>query len=267
MSTLHTAPLGGSDGDTEVVFLHGLLGNGKNLRTMATKFGSGGTLVDLRGHGQSPARDSPHTFVNCAKDVLETAVSSPPTIIVGHSFGGRVALECAMQAPIETTWLLDTVPGLANESVEKVIAAVQVVDPREYNDRKVIARVLQEEQQLDVGLALWLTSSMTKTESEGWTWGFDVSVVNDLMPEFGSQDFLGKLQHLALSEDQGLKQRVHLVRGGKNTGWTIELISKLQDLSKRSNGRFHMHTLPKAGHWVHVDDLPGMVKLWDTYHR
>lgn len=268
MSTLHTTPIDKVSTSSSVVYLHGLLGNGKNLKTMATKFGAGGVLMDLRGHGQSSSGESPHSFENCAKDVLDTAAGISPVTktVVGHSFGGRVALECAVQAPtVKSTWLLDTVPGLANDSVEKVIAAVQLVDPSGYNDRKEIAKVLQEEQQLDVGLAQWLTSSMVKSANgEGWAYGFDVNVVNDLMPEFGSQDFMGKLQHVVLSEE-GEAQTVHLVRGGKNTGWTVDLISKLQNLSNRSNGRFYVHTLPKAGHWVHVDDLPGLVNLWETY--
>lgn len=264
MSTaLHTTQA--DDGSSSTVFLHGLLGNGKNLKTVARKFG-GGSLVDLRGHGKSPSGSSPHTFENCAKDVLKTVGPGTQATIVGHSFGGRVALECAIQSADNdtetTTWLLDTVPGEANESVEKVITAIQSVDPQNYENRQQLAKVLQQEQQLDVGLAQWLTSSMTPSP-DGLEWGFDVNVVNALMPEFGSQDFMGKLQHLVLSENQN--NTLHLVRGGKNTGWTVDLVSKLQDLSSRSNGRFHLHVLPKAGHWVHADDLPGLVDLWKTH--
>lgn len=259
---LHTSEI---DGSKEAVYLHGLLGNGKNLTTMAKRFG-GGHLPDLRGHGKSPSGSGPHTFENCAKDVLVSTDGSPSTI-VGHSFGGRVALECAVLRNNEddatTTWLLDTVPGQANDSVEQVIASVQSVDPGNYKTRKDVSQDLQQKQNLDVGLAQWLASSMMTDDQGRLTWGFDVNVVNDLMAEFASQDFMGKIEHLVLSEDS--QSTIHLVRGGKNTGWSVNVVSKLQELSNRSKGRFHVHTLPKAGHWVHVDDLPGLVDLWTSH--
>jgi pimeloyl-ACP methyl ester carboxylesterase len=263
---LHSTKVGGQ---FCTVFLHGLLGNGKNLKTMATQFG-GGLLLDLRGHGRSPSGSPPHTFENCAKDVLATVGPENPTAIVGHSFGGRVALECAIllsDGPARTettTWLLDTVPGEANGSVGAVVDALQSINPKNYESRHRLSEALHKEQKLEMGLAQWLTSSATLS-TNGLEWGFELSVVNALMPEFKSQDFMGKLEHLVLTGNDN--NVVHLVRGEKNVGWTVDMVSKLQDLSIRSNGRFFLHALPKAGHWVHVDDLPGLVNLWEAYAR
>jgi pimeloyl-ACP methyl ester carboxylesterase len=263
-TTLHTNKV---EGASSTVFLHGLLGNGKNLKTLATKFG-GGSLLDLRGHGKSPSGSHPHTFENCAKDVLISVGPYPPATIVGHSFGGRVALECAvLNADIETantTWLLDTVPGEINESVEQVITAIQSVNPQSYENRQQLAKALHQDHKLELGLAQWLTSSMT-TSPDGLAWGFDVNVVNALLPEFGSQDFMGKLEYVVFATNHN--NTVHLVRGAKNNGWTTEHVSTLQNLASRSEGRFLLHTLPNAGHWVHTDDLPGLVYLWEMYGR
>ena len=263
---LHSTQVGAH---SSTVFLHGLLGNGKNLKTMATKFG-GGLLLDLRGHGRSPSGSPPHTFENCARDVMASFGPGNPASIVGHSFGGRVALECAVllsDRPVETettTWLLDTVPGEANGSVGAVINAIQSINPKIYTNRQQLAQALHDEHHLDMGLAQWLTSSASST-SDGLEWGFDLSVVNALMPEFKSQDFVGKLEHLVLAGNPS--NRVHLVRGGKNPDWSVEVVSKLQDLSARSNGRFLFHVLPNAGHWVHIDDLSGLVNLWEAHAR
>lgn len=277
-TTLHTTQVEGAS-SSSTVFLHGLLGNGKNLKTMAAKFG-GGILMDLRGHGKSPGGSPPHTFESCAKDVLFTVgtFQSPPPTIVGHSFGGRVALECAVlnashhetttaTTTTATTWLLDTVPGEINESVEQVISAIQSVNPKNYENRQQLTKALHQDQNLELGLAQWLTSSMSTSPDHGLAWGFDVDVVNALLPEFGSQDFMGKLEHLVLATSNPNQHTsvIHLVRGGKNKGWTTGPISDLQNLVSRSQGRFHFHTLPNAGHWVHVDDLPGLVHLWEMH--
>jgi len=264
--TLHTSQVDSGSN----VFLHGLLGNGKNLKTLAKRFG-GGILVDLRGHGQSisTARTGRNTFEECAKDVLISTQDYQVSTIIGHSFGGRVALECAMQHAnsesnkIQTTWLLDTVPGQAHDSVEQVLHAVEAVgDLGQYKTRAQVSKLL-EEQNLDKSLSQWLTSSMT-TDSNGYMmWGFDVDMVKDILPHFGTQDFFGKLRHLVLSEDT--VSRVHLVRGGKNSAWSIDTLSQLHELSLNSD-RFNLHVLPNAGHWVHVDDLPGLSKIWKQFN-
>jgi len=253
--------------NNDVVFLHGLLGNGKNLTTMAKRMG-GGILVDLRGHGKSMSSfgQQRHTFENCAKDVIQS-VDTTISTVVGHSFGGRVALECAMQLSSKnaTTWLLDTVPGQADGSVVEVFETIQSIDIQNYDTKSDISKVLTEEKNMNVGLAQWLTSSMTSDDSS-LKWGFDLDIIEDLLPEFGTQDFMGKLQHLVLSEEEQQNSSViHLVRGGKNTSWSMDILSKLQEIQDKSNNRFYLHVLPNAGHWVHVEDLPGLVKLWETY--
>ena len=86
--------------------------------------------------------------------------------------------------------------------------------------------------------------------------GFDLTVVNDLLADFHSQDFLGMLNDVVNS---GV--RVDLVRGGKNAGWTEATLGALRDLEIQSGEHFGFHTLSDAGHWVHVDDLPGLLQI------
>jgi pimeloyl-ACP methyl ester carboxylesterase len=106
------------------VFLHGLLGNGRNLKTFAKQVcketNATGYLMDLRGHGKSrlPPNNNcgpqQHSFEACVQDVAQATESIPVTSIVGHSWGGRMALQYAAKMPpesLERVWLLDTVPG------------------------------------------------------------------------------------------------------------------------------------------------------------
>ena len=110
----------GNEEDDEnhtILFMHGLLGNGKNLKTFARKLvkqqssnhGScrGGILMDLRGHGTSYQsqrkeeknntdicnHDKASTFKDCAQDIRHTLEESNDGervgVLVGHSFGGR----------------------------------------------------------------------------------------------------------------------------------------------------------------------------------
>src|SRR5262245_61132713 len=85
-----------------ILFLHGILGRGSNLRTIAKSFivarpHWSAFLVDLRGHGRSPKGSPDPSIAAAAGDVLAIAAEAVPTVraIVGHSLGGKVAMEAA----------------------------------------------------------------------------------------------------------------------------------------------------------------------------
>ena len=182
--------------------------------------------------------------------------------------GGRVALQyaasiSASESPrqLDRIWLLDTVPGQANDSVEKVIDAVTLFleeASHETLDRKQVVERLTQRYELELGIALWLASSYKVIAKDGSaSFGFDLDAVHGVLSDFEQQDFFGLL---GICLEKGV--RVDLVRGGKNSGWTVDILRQLE-IHKREN--FAVHVLPKAGHWVHVDDLPGLLKLMATY--
>jgi pimeloyl-ACP methyl ester carboxylesterase len=279
--------MGDDDDDSSILFLHGLLGNGRNLKTFAkqvcqvnsgesttattTTTTTRGYLMDLRGHGKSRLDDTTssqknHSFEACVQDIAHTVSKSYPThphTIVGHSWGGRMTLQYAATVPnedvLQRVWLLDTVPGQVHASVEQVVGAVEkiIVGDGKVFDRQQLVHELTKTYGLEMGIAQWLGSSYNNKTGD---FGFDLEVVQSLLPQFATQDFEGMLQHVL---EKNI--RVDLVRGGKNTGWTIDTVSRLESLAKDYPRHFGLHVLPKAGHWVHVDDLPGLVKLFATY--
>ena len=269
--------------DHVVLFLHGLLGNGRNLRTMAKKLcekhNQPGILLDIRGHGSSTLdRPQPSTFDACVRDLEHTLENIPEVTadtkisLVGHSLGGRISLQCAYNAmknqnsswsesKVQRVWLLDTVPGEANESVERVIAAVtELSEQSAVADRKTLVSQLTSSQYgIDMGTAQWLAAQTKTNKKSGTTeFLFDLTVANDLLADFHSQDFNAMLNDVV---EGGI--RVDLVRGEKNRGWTESTMGPLRDLEKQAVRHFGMHSLPKAGHWVHVDDLPGLLGVMD----
>jgi len=300
-----------SSSSSKILFLHGLLGQGRNLKTFANKVcqiqNQIGILMDLRGHGKSRLHSQPPlssstnttrtsktgndktTFADCVADIeltlgtTTTATTSdgrlsPPTIIVGHSWGGRMAIQYAHQNPtsIEQVWLLDVVPGKANESVEKVIETVTRLQQRyqeQQNNkaemtsssvsRKELMRQLTQEEGMDLPTATWLASSYHGPTGD---FGFDLSVVRDILPEFATQDLEGMIIDLIQQQGQHTNNnkaiQVHVVRAGKNPGWDKDILNRFDTLQHDFPNRFMVHLLPNAGHWVHVDDLKGLVSLF-----
>src|SRR5262245_15986059 len=59
------------------------------------------TAYDLRGHGASDAPASNYTSADMAEDLreLHSALKLQPALLVGHSFGGVVAMHAAVLYP------------------------------------------------------------------------------------------------------------------------------------------------------------------------
>jgi 3-oxoadipate enol-lactonase len=111
---LHLETLG--DGASAVVHLHGAWLDHTSLLPLARPWGPAlrPVVVDLRGHGQSPALTGPVTVEEFADDVAETLRfhGIGRSLIVGHSLGGMVAMALARRHPrhvlalvlLETSW-------------------------------------------------------------------------------------------------------------------------------------------------------------------
>ena len=136
-------------------------------------------------------------------------------------------------------------------------------------------------------------SSNTNGEDLCLIWAFDIDIAMELVQNFNQQDVVGMIREVvespfprsssfssssssasssssslsgAIDEDaescSNLPRAVQLVMAGKNKSWTESIISELQTIqSVRRPSSFKMHKLDKAGHWVHVDDLDGLMKL------
>ena len=89
------------DAGPPVVFVHGLFGQGKNWTTVAKGLADRHrvTLLDLPNHGHSPWTDRVD-YVDMARLVAdELEQLDEPATLVGHSMGGKVAMQLALRRP------------------------------------------------------------------------------------------------------------------------------------------------------------------------
>jgi lipase len=101
---------------TPVLALHGVTGHGARWRVLADALpGRRFVGVDLRGHGRSPWTP-PWGFEQHVADLLAVldAEGLDRVPVVGHSFGGAIAVHLARTAPerVERLVLLDPAMGL-----------------------------------------------------------------------------------------------------------------------------------------------------------
>jgi pimeloyl-ACP methyl ester carboxylesterase len=84
-----------------VMFVHGLFGQGRNWTTIAQGLAESHrvTLVDLPNHGHSPWTDRVDYLDMAEMVATELEHLGEPVTLVGHSMGGKVAMQLALHRP------------------------------------------------------------------------------------------------------------------------------------------------------------------------
>jgi pimeloyl-ACP methyl ester carboxylesterase len=108
------------DAGPPVVFVHGLFGQGKNWTTVAKGLADRHrvTLLDLPNHGHSPWTDRVD-YIDMARLVAdELEQLGEPATLVGHSMGGKVAMQLALRRPelLRALVVVDVAPTAYPES-------------------------------------------------------------------------------------------------------------------------------------------------------
>ena len=136
------------EGDVQVVWLHGWARRGADFARAGSQLAEHGVAsvaLDLPGFGASPAPLIPgdaHYYRELLAPTLR-ALSAGPLVIVGHSFGGRVATVLAASEP-------DVIRGLVLTGVPLVRETSPQQSPWRYRlTRRLYARHLVSEERME----------------------------------------------------------------------------------------------------------------------
>ena len=239
--------------DRFIVFLHGILGSGANWRGFARRLVAarprwGAVLVDLRLHGDSQEIAPPHTVLACARDVREIVhgLPGPARAVLGHSFGGKVALAFAGEHDLDRLFVIDSTPGPredahGSESTKHIVELLATL-PKELPDRAAFDAFMLAHG-ISPRTVAWLAMNVRPIPSTTrYKFRVDIAGVRALLADYFAYDAWPVLEH-----PRG-ERASFVVVGGRS-----DVVDAKDRARAAACPRCHVEVLADAGHWVHVD--------------
>jgi esterase len=244
-----------------ITVLHGVFGRGRNWATVLRRVVErrpewGALLVDLRLHGDSPPLAGPHTVAAAAEDVLTLLRGKglPATAVLGHSFGGKVALKMAEGAPRELrqVWVMDSTfeARPPSGSAWGMIEAVRAL-PERFESRAEAVQGLRSAGYAE-GIAQWMAMNLEPGDG-GLSWRLDFDALEEILRDFFESDL-----HRVVEAPPG-EAEIHFVRATEGSVLSEGAAERIERL-EGEGARVHLHHL-EGGHWLNADNPDGIVEL------
>lgn len=242
-----------------LVMLHGIYGRGRNWQGIARAVVKerpeyACLLVDLPRHGDSGAGAHGDTVVGFAEDLRDWMVRDgiTPDAILGHSFGGKVALAFADRAksqPLQV-WVIDSTPE-ARQSSGSAWEMLDIIRrlPQRFPSRADGVQALVD-QGSSPGVAQWMATNLTRDGSE-MKWAIDFDVMEKLLHDFFATDLWPVIENPAPLHD------IHLLKASESSAMSPAAVARVQAVE---GDRVHLHVRP-GGHWIHAESPAVVTEL------
>lgn len=253
----------GPEGAPQIWILHGILGSKQNWTRFSQHLSESQPHLqikafDLRCHGDSIGFLGPHSVRNCSEDLhYEAQQLGAPQVLIGHSFGGKVALAYGAKVgaagnPLRALWTLDSpldsAPRPGHGEVAQVIEVCAQI-PMPQVSRKALSDALQA-QGLSQGIAQWMTTNLRPTP-EGFIWRFDLSGIQALMRDYWRLEAWHLLG--VIPQETALR----LLRAERGMRWDEDAAARLREVAPHAQSPL----LKDSGHWVHIDQPNALIQL------
>lgn len=224
-----------------LVILHGLFGTWENLGSSVKALAQEWDVIapDLRNHGRSPHSDQ-HSYPLMASDLAELLdqLQLDSVSLLGHSMGGKVAMEFAMTHPqrVEKLIVVDIAPvayPAHHTAIFKAVKSIELATLKSRSDADHQLRAAVE----SPGVRAFLLKNLYREEGEfRWRANFD-----RLEAEY---------ENIAAAPAEGRFDRPTLFIKGANSNY---LLSEYQAAVSARFSAVELKIISDAGHWPHAE--------------
>jgi esterase len=234
-----------------LVLLHGLFGSLDNWLGVTPKLAQHFQLFlpDLRNHGASP--HSPEmNYPAMAADLAEffDAQKLDAANLLGHSLGGKVAMQFASQFPhrVEKLIVVDIDPRAYPHEHDVIFAALLSLDLKKFQNRKEVEDTLAPAIP-DLTLRRFLLKNLRHTSDSALEWRIPLNAIFENYPKLCRP----------LPAKEPFSKPTLFIRGGQSPYIDDADYPLIHQFFPAAT----IETIPQAHHWVHADAPNEFVRL------
>jgi esterase len=239
-----------------IVILHGIFGSSDNWLTQAKILASDYHVfsIDQRNHGQSPHNDRfdyPVMVEDLVKFIDDHKLKDP--IIIGHSMGGKVAMNFAVAHPEKLSKLIvvDISPRPYNLEHYVIIDGLKAIPIQSITSRnEADAALAQYVPESDV--RQFLLKNLQRKPEGGFGWKINLPAIDKQLGNIG----------LDLQYEGTFNKPTLFIRGGRSRYVADEDMNRIKDIFPKAE----LRTLD-TGHWVQAEkpqEFVDVVREWLT---
>lgn len=220
----------------------------------------GALLIDLRQHGASRGLAPPHTVVAAARDLdaLVEDTGALPAAVLGHSFGGKVALLFARDAApaarqaLTQVWVIDSTPAASEPggSAWSMLGLLRTLPPAFQTRDSLIEALVSHG--VARGVAQWLATNLEAHDDGVYRWRFDFDAMQSLLDSF----YETAAWDVVESPAPGVE--IHLVKAEDSTVLSGDALARAERAAAGS--RTFLHRVG-GGHWVNAENPAAIEEL------
>ncbi|MEY2950555.1 MAG: alpha/beta fold hydrolase [Saprospiraceae bacterium] len=229
---------------TPLIILHGLFGTLDNWKSIANHLSSHFQvfILDQRNHGKSP-HISNMDLSSMANDIVAfmDQMNLPNAHIMGHSMGGKVAMQFAFDYPerLNKLIVLDIAPRAYQPGHLEILAALRDLPIHSLKNRKEAEEKLFEKIK-STETVLFLLKNLSRNKLGGFEWKMNLPVI--------TRDYIKLIDkiHAQLPHTGP----VLFLKGNRSNYIREEDISGIKALFPITE----IKTIQNAGHWIHAEN-------------
>lgn len=226
-----------------LIVLHGLFGSLTNWHTLNKRFGAHYEVfaVDQRNHGSSPHSDQ-MSYALLADDLRELIdrFDLPRVHLLGHSMGGKTAMQTALRYPdrVASLIVVDIAPRAYPPHHDDIFAALRGLDLPSYRSRAELDAAIAP-QIPDRTTRQFLLTNVTRGDDGIFRWRINLEGL------FRDYDAVVA----AITGPGTFDGPTLFVRGERSEYIGDDDEAAIRALFPRAS----IETVPGAGHWVHAE--------------
>ena len=239
-------------GDKHLVILHGLFGMSDNWVGLAKVFADTHHVIipDVRNHGRSPhSKDFSLELMMEDLDELFQKLNINNTILLGHSMGGRVAMNYSLANADKVSKLIVADMSLRkgkirpeHKAILGALSLVKLSNKKSYAEiEKALSRFIKNKRRMQ-----FVLKNIMKTE-DGYDWklnpGALVRNISKVMPE--------------LNVDERFTKPTLFIKGGASDF----VLEKDEPAIYKHFPNAKIETIEGASHWLHADNPLKFIEL------